>query len=801
MTAALRFIKGARSLTLRDDRFTFERGFTPPATHVERQIAAGTALTPMGGALVSSHAVNRDWSFDIGFKETSILAVRRAQRDIQSFLSEAGDEQEPLLIEYSPAGLPAPLWGQLTAPLRYEIVSGDVEMQRSGGLAWNHLPLAQINLQIKPWASGLTQRCASAIGGVYYEKVGVPNQGRRGLVVAEATTNLVTNPTFGSSTFDNDWSDAYGVLAANIDPAYTYPDEGVSARFIANDILNLGTLTQTITASGTHTLSLYVMLPDLSTPDITHHRIIFDGAEVDPVISAVGEGIYKLTYSASASGAATTYGIGLWPGYSIYLLGAQLEAKAYDTPLCAGHFIGCAWSAAAHDSSSTRAVGRVLALIEGQQVDGAIVLAWKPRWSSTHPTDQVLFSDAGGDLKAWYNATQDRIYFTAGIGGPYTEVLTFAAGDVLRLAFVWSTAGILIYLNGVLAASQVGSYLPSVPDQQMYLMSNDAPALQAGGELLRWSIFAQPLTAEQVANDDAFMAALTDDDFSAESIPYLWTKDGNDQIDNSDDSTHDNWALVDGVPGTAPARSLIEFTYASAGTEPLVWLAQHDLEHFIEPESAGLTYGGSEVLSINTSEVEFTTAQRAVDNRLLVGGDAYVLLRITDAGANLIGKVRVKYSGVTYDSDFVTLAADATARLFLFGPIPIKPVDALYDWVETIGLCPVMKRSSAGAANVTIDYVLVTAFDSLKIVSPSGIMAGTILVDGIQAVSRTATAGYYMGVNYKLNEFLTTTGAAIELTPQRPNLLMAARGALGAAFSLTKLIDLVVTVTPRYHLL
>ena len=809
MTTGLRFVKGARVLNLRGDVYQFERGFTPPATKHEVQTAQGTALNREGGRLISRKPVNREWSFDVGIDldPQTVSGAQQAARALQRMLNEAGDEVEPLMVEYRlDDSLPDPLWGQFGAPLRYEVVQGRAEFERQGGLSWHQMPNLKLDMEIKPYARGLEQRVGRAVGAVYYERAGAAGNERRGLVVAEATlepspTNLITNPIFGNSTaWDTDWNTGTGcVVYQNTDKHFVYPGAKGSAQIVGTSpLLSDNSFTQHITTTGTVTLSVYVIKPDQSAVGTTDCLLIVDGDPVDTVYSSIGNGLYMLTAS-SATHVSGEYGIAIQDGHTIYVLAAQLEPLDYATPLCVGSFIGCAWDGTAHESSSTRTPGKLAILAAGaalQEGEGTIVLAWAPWYDSTNTNDRMLFRNGALGLQAWYQESDNAFHFfdntneVIGVAGP------FAANDSIRLAFVYGLGGLAIYMNGALLASGT-DYAANEIETYLYIGSDDDGGKNCGGRFMRFTTYDRALSAEQIAADDVLMQAALDQDLPCEAIPFLWTKDGDGQVDNSDDSTHDNWALVDGIGGSGPGRTRIELEYGSAGSEPLVWLSQFALDDFLAPDQNGLTFGSTETKSVNTAEVEFTGSQLTIDNRLLAAGEVYVLARVTDAGADLTGKVRVSYGLIDVDGDFVPIAADGTARLFVFGPMPIKQANALYDWQDTINVSLVFKRSIAGAANVTVDYLLIGGVPSLKIESPSGGIGGTIVLEGMRAVTRGET-----DFGFTLTEFLSSTGALIEAEPDRINLWLTARGEIGEAFSLTKTMNYTrVTITPRYELL
>src|SRR3990167_5237612 len=191
--ATARLVRGTRSLTISSGRYALGRDFAPPDVSLEPNIATGTSANRSGGGVkVGERALDRDWTFSIHIQFCqSEREVTQAARDLRDFLLSAGDESEPLYLEYRASpDTPLPLWGQ--GVLRYEIIHGRFslsDMYATSSFRGRELPTCPVVLRVKPLAEGLPQRLASAKGGVVLDTYGTTDGAARGVMVCTAASN------------------------------------------------------------------------------------------------------------------------------------------------------------------------------------------------------------------------------------------------------------------------------------------------------------------------------------------------------------------------------------------------------------------------------------------------------------------------------------------------------------------------------------------------------------------------------------------------------------------------------------
>jgi len=177
------------------------------------------------------------------------------------------------------------------------------------------------------------------------------------VVVPEATTNLITNPSIELAT--TSWVAAAGATLARVGAATVQPRRGTWSLSLAPTASTYdgAYIAVALTAGTTYTFSV-----DVYGVNAIPYRITFadsSGNALGTPTTFTGSaawGRQTVTYAAVATATHRLYvtknnhaSTG-----AFYLDGAQCEAKAYATTYCDGDQPGCSWTGVAHASSSTR---------------------------------------------------------------------------------------------------------------------------------------------------------------------------------------------------------------------------------------------------------------------------------------------------------------------------------------------------------------------------------------------------------------------------------------------------------------
>ena len=199
------------------------------------------------------------------------------------------------------------------------------------------------------------------------------------------------------------------------------------------------------------------------------------GAHVSASITPLGNGWYKCTTSVGVGGLAnphfyTPFGAGTGDGIKgLYFWGAQMESGAFPS------FYTPAVAAAVTRNAD------VLSLPSSGNIDnvaGTLAMEWVPEFASTMTTGAAYYLFDAGDLEAYYNATDQKIYFKGGDNTVSTAALTFSANVTQKLAFRWGTSGLDIYRDGASVATGA-DYVGPTLGGNLYIGSDTAGANQA----------------------------------------------------------------------------------------------------------------------------------------------------------------------------------------------------------------------------------------------------------------------------------------------------------------------------------
>lgn len=808
----LKIVKGTRSIDLNDRvNFYLRPDFVPPETNQATQIATGSALNMAGGRVVARKPQTRTWTFSVRVVGTTDADIVNQLRGVKTLLSEAGDANEPVKIQYKPnSDTPEPLWGQFGALLNYEVLSGRITIgpDYMKGARRAKAVTATFELTIQPYALGKQQRVCSALGGISEDTLGVVDGRSRGLVVATSTTNLFTNPVFGNATWDTGWT-AGSKLIASLNTDKRFVSHGSrSARLTATAAAD-NTFIQSITlTAGARMIWAIIKLIDSGVPSSSDVQITYDGTDRTTTFTEIGDGFYFAEAGVTGTGGAAAAGITVKNGHTLFLCAMQAEAKGYRSPLCYGDLLGCAWTGTAHASTSTRTAG-VCKLSTGVEFAArppiTIRVAFKTQEiPAAHNVYLIDLRDGTyADAPYVYLPSGDNHLIAAYNGNAFDgQALTANTWYVMHLV-IEATGSLTLYVNASAADSATAAGLADF-GAYLRLGSTYSDLHQADTNLAGMAVFETALTAAQVAADYANAAAVLADGARLESIPWLWTKDGDNIVDNCNDSTRDNWCVVGGVPGSAPAKTLLNVTVSGLDTNLLLGL--NAVKDWVDP--AGYLYadysgtadanssgGEYQNATIDTSGLVPFTVLTIQDNPMrwaaFSGREFMALLRLYDVGASQVNYRFRPYgaAGYNFDNNQTLSAAWQIARLLPFRTL--RKADVGGDETgENISITLVPKRAT-GSADIRLDYVMLMPRPLVSIASPFSSASPSLLIDGLNAVEYLPAFS---------NRFMipkpTVTGDAIELIPESLNTLLANAGA-----TITRTVTFnAIKVTPRWEL-
>jgi hypothetical protein len=762
--------------------------------------------------------------------------MKRALRNLDYVLKLGGNNSAPLFLAWldnSIVGFEV-LWGQHGGYLRYPIKNGLIVNLAEYLVATNlatDLDI-EVNLTITE-PLGMRQRIASATGGIItYQKDGRAN----GVGVGEARTNIHTNPILGHLTYNNGWTaEASLIIAPIIDKPFVR--FGARSVKITSVGASTNTFTQTLTlAATTHTAIYYVKLPDGSAVTTTEVEISYNGTDqtttfvVDPERS---DGWYIATAEFTGTGTATTLGVKVNSGFTAYFGMFQCAAVDYSHYPVHGEQMGSAWTGTAHASTSTRTVGRIRQPV-GDIFDrgqGTIVIAFRAEdGNSPERLIRDLFEIDTLDVRLryanplWTFTDGTNTATSAGENGSsaYNE------GDIIVVHCTYDPDdGIAQYFNGIVMGTNA-TFTPGSTGTYMYIGSNSSVANHMGDEILLFETYNQPMdSATVLAHYTNLASALADSDKIGD-IPWLWTKDGDDVVDNAMDTAKHNFCVIGGVPGSTEAEFEIRADLGGSdfSAEDAVWLSRLDMENedFFLPtilgdgplfaSGAGVGDSGSSFdvygnVTVGTTAVivgqNLYLARKHLNT--LTGKKLQFFLRMQDAAANLQIQPRILFSGSSILGKFKNVAPGATfevvksspldfPRLDSIGPLDVDPSTILFEQIEFT----IYAKRSAGSDTVGWDYLMVFPEPTLKIfVDTTSSSENSFLYDSSTHSGFTSTGS---ADSPDLATFLVLTGGKFTLVPDRLNMIFSLIGDIGIAPDITFTMTYTETyVTPKWSLI
>ena len=815
-----RLSQGFRTLNISSGRYALMQDFIPPTVEEIIYTAAGTSANRTRGASnIGKRAVNRDWGFSFRAMGTSVAETDRAIEDVDAFLRMAGDDAEPLYFEFKPDNNYnfEPLWGQFGAYKRLEIIAGSASKTGTYTAGTNINQRAQIGavtLNIKPYALGKRQRLATATGCVQLDNIGTVDGRTRGLVLSP-TGNKMTNPIFGHGTPLNGWTPGADIVSdyTNDKHFVLFGQNAAKLVRITTGINNLFVQTIDVGNTNTHTFSCYVKAQDGGSIVAGDMAIRYAGSTLTTSYQAIGNDWYRLTATAAGVASAQSIGVAVVRvGRIFYVDGYKCEQRAFASSLTHGDMLGATWSGTAH-ASDTVVVDPVLSIPGSECLtlgEGTFRIAVRMCVASAdYNVDGVLLAGSGSTwaLK-WRQSTSDW-YFFDNTNSCNSATTSFALGDIIVFHATFSrTNGLVLYRNGVsIAANATYTPLASIPTW-LYIGSVST-AQYLSGTIMGFATFDREMTAAEVLNDyNNIYPMITESGgigSEVEAIPWVWTKDGDNVVDQYDDVNTDDFCVIGGIPGTAPADTIFDLS----STNNRSWLLSNNpYREYLDMSDAFVNEQGTVVagalggqvyrVSINTTDTVIINSTTPILDHFeaFFEKPVYIFASIADAGANLQVRPAFQIGGPVVYGDYQSIAADGTLRDFLFGPMRLPSAGSfLFDWLPfstTLNHWLYAKRTVAGAANVDTDFI--------RVMFGNAIYVYINQADTERVVIHGAEAFGYNGAN--IYTYPSVQGEPIELEPDLLNHLIVLTGDLGAATLLTATATINrIYVTPRYRLL
>ena len=807
-TLYLEFEQSKKRLDLTSGRYRIGSKFQPPTVVANIDLASGTSANVVGRSRVVGKAPQpTEFGFDLQIWGDSARDVDRGLADLQSFVAWAGDDSDPLYLVYkSNSDTPEPIFGQ-DGSVRYKLMKGEVfpgddyssRPSREAMVRDN-----QVKTLLQPYAHGRKQKLARGKGAIAVVRSSSDSSEIVGVSAPFPTTNYFHNPVFAHTTWNNKWTAAAGVVGfVNTDKRFIFTGE--RSLYLVAQPTGSRVWYQAITLSAsTHCGSFYVKRVDSGVVDSSICQVYFNNALQTSTYTAIGDGWYRVSFAGTASASLTNYGIGLAAGASAYFDGLQLEANGFPTQLAHSDALGCAPSGSYHDSTTTRSTGSISIpstknhRLLGSGTISAIVTTPQPSYGSNF----VVFYESTTGFRLYYNVgTASWVFHDNTNSVTYSDAMS--AGKRTHIHVTYGRSGLALYVNGV-QRSTTGTYSPGSAIGNMYLLTDPTPTFHQDHFISEYVVWGEELTSAQILSD--YQSKLTLTGQATAIPPIFWTKDGDDALDNANDSTLDNFGVALCVPGSAPA--LTRFSMVGSVLEGETFtVGNWELSEFIDPArvlyyeisgSVDANCSGGQYLrtSIGTTEAQAATANpkwafSTGDISLLrfVRGRRFsCVARVNDAGTGYIRWRHVLSNQYKQQPQRMGVVSGFYRNYVL--PAVVIPDTDRESW-QVGNYFDILVVNSA-AANVDVDYFFLMPHPQFSAFFGSlGIVDGRDL-DGNSGVSAQTVSGVVIG-------------GEINLQPWLYNVLIVSAYGTSALLDnnsiSTTLTFSTIEVTPRWELL
>lgn len=809
-TPTIKLVKGSYFLDLsQGTRYRVAKDFVPPSVSLTPSIVSGGSANKTGSASVVDVKANpQTFSFSIDVQGDTEAEVRRGISDLRAMLGRAGDDAEPLYLSYKPnSDTPEPTWGQ-DGTIRYVVLHASLAIGPSYGnarLRERYVAKNAVTLTIQPYAVGLPQVAATARGSVHQDNLAVGDGRDRGVIVCLPSTNACTNPIFGHPTWNTGWT-AGANLTASKNTNKQYVLVGMrSAKLQAHGATRTYTQSLTLTAV-TYTISFYAKRPDGGAIDANTCQAWFNSAARTSTYSALANGWYRVKYTGTGSAAAATYGVVLAAGITVYVDGFQVELTGYATPLAWGDLYGCAWSGTAHNSTTTRPVLAYLRL----PLTSAL---YNSGTGSMRTVVTFTTVTAGTNMYCWYEAaTGLRVYYdpsssTWKMSDGTTTISGGSAASVgvpYMVHATWSPSGMALYVNGTSVATGAYAVSASLPTY-LYFGTTSVPDSHCDQTLGGMVLWGQALTSGQVSADYTNASQISSAGMRLDTLPYLWTIDGDNVVDNYDDGGRNNWGVFAGIPGSAPADT--EYTLQGEASGSYIALALWKTQEFMSPSrilyfDQGVAADASSSnndyyrLSIGTTETNATMSSLAKPwatdpdlYRFLEDREWFAVVRARVAGTGKLRQKLVLSAASTISSKQWAQSPATYFRTVVIPSIYFPKLNTGTFAYPQVSHYITAKNTSA--VNTDIDYYCMFPRPLAYIFA-----GGTTLLRGNRYASEYENPATFV------YEESGTISDPLELEPDTYNVVMYARHGTndGAADAPAGALAFTTTITPRYSL-
>lgn len=811
---------GSKYRDLTTGAYRVEQSWRPPGASVTALFGGGTMRSPYaGGEFIDERYEDRDINLPLQVRGDTAAETHQAVRALGAFIKSAlADRSEKLYLVYGPSdAIPyTPKYGQQF--YKYEIkalLGGDIGGRYGIAEVRSKLIELSIPLRVAPFAVGEQQLVGSATGGILEHSYATPDGRSRGLSIPIGTTNKFDNPIFGNATYDTDYSVSNAALLKSQVTDKKFVFAGANSCELINTSASAQTLYQSIAAGNTNAHTVFAIVKRRDGAAVTSSDCqIFYNAVKTSVYTHIGDSWYLVWWTGAGIAAATNTGLTMAAKRSLIVGAFQMEEKGYPTQLCYGDQLDCSWSGTAHatSSTSTRTAARWRTAWSniGNAAEGSLYFAVTMHLAyNKYTANQWICETEDSNFRIYWSQSNNLFVFSDGTTTLTLSAGTFAAHAHFYIYVTWTNTTMTMTING---SSDSDTYtLPSAAPDLFYIGCTNAAGSQGVYTIHDFLSFTKAISAAEIAAHYASVSQhIGGGDGLGQAlnpIPWLWTDDGDDTLDNNTDSTHENWAIIGGVPGNVQARS--SWIFATDSFDVRLWilmssfpwefLRDHDDLFYIEASGtvdAGAS-GGAHYDIATPTALPRNSISITVPNPEVINGTVHFFVRAkhqTTAGNVSVGRFISYVNGYIQDVD-KTIAVTTTYKWFYIGNLRFldnPEMRALTNVIPSLNF-----GSAIAASNLWIDFGEAFCGDMLTV--------DPISTD-IPGGGGSATAPTNVFITEKQARFENGTytpdlnGDIISVNPNRANMLVLYKANDAGDHSLSSYFGVTLNITPRWLL-
>lgn len=434
-------------------------------------------------------------------------------------------------------------------------------------------------------------------------------------------------------------------------------------------------------------------------------------------------------------------------------------------------------------------------------------------WGSGTKDVFDYYVSASNRIRIIYDAGNNRWTITKIVGGvtftTNSSSDAVANGDDVHLQLVQDATTLYLYVDGILAASVAAT--ATMTDAGLIALGCPGTGTIDGVDVILdgWRIMPAAITSTQALALYEAELPIKQDGGQVGPPPYWWTRDGDGQVDNADDTSRDNWGIIGGVGGDIEALTEIRVAPTINYASNAFWLGVKAQDSTFTPTSYIYFESTNEVVDANQSgggyetktgtSISFTSTKSSLATNLLFNRYSALVRIFATNGLtfNLTPGFNFATSGeATFWGRERSYTGIGKWQVVDLGDLFIEDDAAMLEESGSASLTFFLRLTALTSQTLRLDYAQLLPSPYVK-VSSSGIPT---ITGAIPLIVENDQAYLYDLASNHLVEHMNYQGEALVATPAKYNYLFLAQSQVNDDTSISRTATLTIYITPRYLL-